>query len=78
MAILHDCKVLNYIKNTLGFGTVNLAGDGYWTYVVSAKSEILILIHLFNGNLLLQKTNSRFVSEWLQRSWGFARQNKTL
>jgi hypothetical protein len=60
-----DPKVLYYIKKNLGMGSIHLAGDGYWTYTITAINGIDLLIELFNGRLLLNKTNSRFVSEWL-------------
>lgn len=60
-----DPKVLHKIKNWLGFGAVSLDSDGYWTYTASKKRDILHLIHIFNGNLILSKTNDRFVTEWL-------------
>lgn len=38
---------------------------GYFSFQVSSKHQIKLLIDIFNGNLVLSKTNSRFVSEWL-------------
>ncbi len=58
-------KVLIYIKKNLNIGTFTLANDGYWTYTVTAIKDIESLIHIFNGKLLLEKTNRRFVSNWL-------------
>jgi hypothetical protein len=46
-------------------GSIHLAGDGYWNYTITAIEGIELLIELFNGRLLLNKTNSRFVSEWI-------------
>lgn len=60
-----DAKVLYYIKNSFGFGSVSQDLDTYFTYTVTSKRNILVLINLFNGNLVLTKTNQRFVSEWL-------------
>lgn len=51
--------------NTLGFGTIHQASDGYYTFVVTAKQDILTLINIFNGRLVLNKTNHRFLSQWL-------------
>jgi len=42
------------------FGSVFLSKDGYYTYHVSSKNDLICLINIFNGNLLLQKTNKRF------------------
>lgn len=60
-----DPKILYHIKNWLGYGSVNLELDGYYTYQVSSKVQIKALINIFNGKLVLSKTNDRFVSEWL-------------
>lgn len=60
-----DYKILYKIKHYFNFGTISHDFDSYFTYTVSNKSHILTLIHLFNGRLVLEKTNKRFVSEWL-------------
>lgn len=60
-----DPQVLRFIMQTLGFGTIHLSADGYYSFVVSAKADILTLIHIFNGRLVLNKTNKRFFSVWL-------------
>ncbi|HSF71547.1 MAG TPA: LAGLIDADG family homing endonuclease [Methylotenera sp.] len=60
-----DPKILYDIKAYFGFGTVVHAADGYYTYSVSAKKDILVLLNIFNGKLVLTKTNNRFVSQWL-------------
>lgn len=60
-----DPKILYKIKSYFRFGSVSQDADGYFTYTVSKKKDILKLIHIFNGNLVLQKTNKRFVSEWV-------------
>lgn len=60
-----DPQVLYKIKKTLGFGKVYLHGDGYYRYVVSCQQNLLYLIHIFSGQLILQKTNSRFLS-WVE------------
>ena len=56
-------KVLYYIKIHLGFGKVSTY-TSYSRYIVADKKGIDRLIMLFNGNLLLQKTNAVF-STWL-------------
>lgn len=61
-----DPKILYLIFNWLGFGNVSADSDGYYTLAASSKRDILALIHLFNGKLVLTRSNERFVSEWLQ------------
>ena len=60
-----DPKTLYYIRGYFNFGSVFKQADGYWTFSVQNKSEIVTLINLFNGRLLLTKTNDRFVNQWL-------------
>jgi hypothetical protein len=55
-----ESKILYSIKNCLGFGSVFLSKHNYYTYNVSSKNDLIKLINIFNGNLLLQKTNKRF------------------
>lgn len=66
-----DPKILYLIKDWLGFGGVYLGADGYYTYSASSKLNIKALIVIFNGKLILSKTNDRFVTEWLENynSW---------
>ena len=52
-------KTLYFIKSILGFGRVSFYTT-YARYIVTKNSDILRLILLFNGNLVLQKTNKRF------------------
>lgn len=58
-------KILYYVKENLGFGNINLDNNGYYTFSVSLLSHIQVLISIFNGNLLLNKTNVRFQEKWL-------------
>lgn len=70
-----DARILFLIRTTLGFGTVkfykNTSLDkenkptSYWRYGVSDIQGIKRLIHLFNGNLVLNKTNQRF-QKWIE------------
>ena len=60
-----DPQVLYKIKKTLGFGKVYLHGDGYHRYVVSHKQNLFYLINIFSGQLILKKTNDRFLS-WVE------------
>lgn len=59
-----NSKVLHFIQSTLNIGSIHCAGDGYYTYTVSARLEILIIFEIFNGRLLLAKTNNRFNNLW--------------
>ncbi len=57
-------KILYFIKENLGFGKVS----NYKTYsrfIVADKTNIDRLISIFNGNLVLKKTNIRFAL-WVQ------------
>ena len=56
-------KVLYYIRSNLGFGKVSTY-TSYSRYIVADRKSIDRLIYLFNGNLLLNKTNARFAL-WL-------------
>ena len=57
-------QILFKIKKQLQMGIVFYSKDGYWTYSISSKFQIFTLIHLFNGNLQLHKTQTRF-KEWV-------------
>jgi hypothetical protein len=59
-----DIQALYNLRFTIGFGKVGKHGQ-YFRYVVSKKRDIDRLIELFNGNLVLDKTNSRFI-RWLK------------
>ena len=52
-----------FVKN-LGFGKVSTYKE-FSRFIVADRKHIDILILLFNGNLVLNKTNARFES-WLQ------------
>lgn len=58
-----EIKILYYIRKNLGFGKVSMY-DGYGRYIVADRKNIDRLIYIFNGNLLLNKTNNRF-QNWL-------------
>ena len=44
--------VLDYIYHNFRLGSERLSNDGYYTYTVSARQEILVLYYIFNGRLL--------------------------
>ena len=56
-------KILHYIRTNLGFGKVSTYLN-YSRYIVANKANVDRLISIFNGNLLLEKTNARFLL-WL-------------
>lgn len=70
-----DHQSLYKIKKTLGFGRVIIDNNyqGIARYTVSDNTSLERLIHLFNGNLLLEKTNHRF-QRWVEC---YNKQNKT-
>jgi len=61
-----DIVVLRRLRTQLGFGTIcnDSTHPEIKRYVVTHRSQIEILIHVFNGNLLLKKTTARF-SKWV-------------
>lgn len=56
-------KILHLVRSNLGFGKVSCYNN-FYRYIVADKKNIDRLLVLFNGNLVLQKTNNRF-SSWL-------------
>jgi hypothetical protein len=57
-------KILHYIRSNLGFGKVSNY-KFYSRYIVANKTNVDKLISIFNGNLVLSKTNLRFIN-WLE------------
>jgi hypothetical protein len=55
-------KVLFTIQQHFGFGSVFQAGDGYWNYTVTAKSDLLHIINTLNGRIHLQKRLKQYVT----------------
>lgn len=55
-----DIQVLEFIKETLGFGKVIAQSTHTSRYVTQNKREIELFIHLFNGNLILPSKKVRF------------------
>jgi hypothetical protein len=58
-------KVLHRIRTELGFGKVSTYNT-YSRFIVADRDNVERLIHLFNGNLVLHKTNHRF-ELWVQQ-----------
>ena len=56
-------KILHYIRANLGFGKVSKYLS-YSRYIVADRNCVDKLISIFNGNLVLYKTNARFAL-WL-------------
>lgn len=57
-------EILDFICTNLGFGKV-YTYKNYSRFIVADKKNIDKLIFFFNGNLVLNKTNERFIS-WLR------------
>jgi len=55
-----DIYVLEYIKEILGFGKVIPQSKTTSRYVTQNKKEIELLVHLFNGNLILPRRKEKF------------------
>lgn len=63
----NDSQLMFKIKKKLGFGQVIKYKQNnklYYRYSVSDIKNIIRLIHLFNGNLILEKVQNRF-KKWL-------------
>jgi len=58
-----ETAILNHIHETLGIGRVRTYGP-FSRYLVDDKKGILILTHLFNGNLVLNKRKIQ-LKRWL-------------
>lgn len=65
-----ESKILFDIKNTLKFGNVKTF-EGFSRYMVHGKEEILLLFHIFNGNLhILPRINQLLVwADWLNEKY---------
>jgi intein-encoded DNA endonuclease-like protein len=55
-----DLIILEFIRDTLGFGKVNPQSIQTSRYITQSKVEIDIIISLFNGNLILPRKQQRF------------------
>ena len=56
-----DPTVLYKVREILGFGTIKPYGNHY-RFVATSLKDTLQLIKLFNGNLVLEKTQKRFAA----------------
>ena len=58
-----EIHFLLLLEKELGFGnvtTVRSSRQVYYRYTVYAKADVLSLIHIFNGNLVLSRSQKRF------------------
>jgi len=53
-------SVLKYVQTTLNMGSVIAQGKRVYRFVVYKKEHIELLIHLFNGNLVLPSRKTKF------------------
>ncbi len=65
-----DEKILHIIKSNLGFGKISTYKT-YSRFIVADKTNVDKLISIFNGNLLLNETNT-FFKIWLQERNGYS------
>lgn len=56
-----DIQILNFIKNTLGFGNVYSQGVSVSRFIVQDKKGIALICSLFNGNIVLPSKYSDFL-----------------
>lgn len=63
MIINHkDIEVLKYIRKTYKIGSIyKNGGNTYHRLIISKKSHVIKLINLINGQLVLDKTNAKFI-----------------
>ena len=55
-----DIKILHFIKETLGYGKVIAQSANVSRCVTQNKREIELIVHLFNGNIILPSRKTRF------------------
>ncbi|KAN0053123.1 hypothetical protein ACTA71_008742 [Dictyostelium dimigraforme] len=48
-----EIKILEEIQKILGFGNVKSIGESCPKYIVTDKQNIILLAHLFNGNIII-------------------------
>jgi len=60
----NDVQILNYIKDTLGFGRVVVQSSKLKThrFIVSDMKNLFIICLLFNGNMVFPTRNARFLT----------------
>ena len=55
--------ILHHVQEVLGFGTVRQF-DGYYRFIVTDPQNILLLIYIFNGNLVLSHRKKQ-LGDWV-------------
>nr|AJN90446.1 LAGLIDADG endonuclease [Dunaliella salina] len=55
-----NVEILYKIKNTLGFGQVLKQNERVYRYIVRRKRELMLIILLFNGNIVLPSRKAQF------------------
>jgi hypothetical protein len=55
-----DVQILNYIAETLGFGSVIKQGDTTSRFIVQDKVGLSLIVALFNGNIVLPSKKESF------------------
>jgi hypothetical protein len=55
--------ILHHVQEVLGFGTVRQF-DGYYRFIVTDPNSILLLVYIFNGNLVLSHRQKQ-LGEWV-------------
>lgn len=55
--------ILHHIQEVLGFGTIRQF-DGYYRFIVTEPQNILLLVYIFNGNLVLSHRKNQ-LGEWI-------------
>ena len=56
--------ILYHVQEVLGFGTVRQF-DGYYRFIVNEPQSILLLVYIFNGNLVLTHRQKQ-LGEWIK------------
>lgn len=57
-----NVNVLYIIRNTLGFGQVIKQNERVYRYIVRSKLELMLIILLFNGNIVLPSRKAQFAT----------------
>jgi hypothetical protein len=57
-------EILHHVQKVLGFGTVR-EYDGYYRFIVTDSQSILLLVYIFNGNLVLPYRQKQ-LGEWIK------------
>ncbi|KAN0053125.1 hypothetical protein ACTA71_008744 [Dictyostelium dimigraforme] len=58
-----EIKILEEIQKILGFGNVKSIGESCPKYIVTDKQNIILLAHLFNGNIIIAHRQQQHLTE---------------